>query len=120
MRHISWIVTLPIVLVAAVFAVVNREPIKIDLWPLPWDLYPPLYLVVLGCLFVGFLVGGMAAWFSGARRRRLAREAGHRAGALAREVAELRRQARRPSSEAGAAGPPAMLTSSTHSGAAEA
>ncbi len=103
MRHITWIVTLPIALVAVVFAVMNREPIKINLWPLPWDVYPPAYLLVLGCLFLGFLIGGAAAWVSGARRRRLARDAAQRAGTLAREVADLRRQAQRPSPDAGAA-----------------
>jgi uncharacterized integral membrane protein len=95
MRHLTWIVTLPIVLVATVFAVVNRDPIRIDLWPLPWDVQPPLYLLVLGCLFIGFVIGGAAAWISGARRRRLARETGHRAATLAREVGELRRRIER-------------------------
>lgn len=92
MRHLSWIVTIPVTVVAVVFAVANRETVPLSFWPLPWSLDLPVYLIVLGCLLAGFLLGGFVAWVAAAPRRRRARQTTERARELAREVAELRRR----------------------------
>ena len=62
MKYVSWFVTLPVTLVVVVFAVSNRTPVEIDLFPLPWQPVLPAYLLVLGSLFLGFLIGAAAAW----------------------------------------------------------
>lgn len=97
----SWIVTLPVTVVAVVFAVANREQVAVNLWPLGIiDL--PLHLLILGCLFLGFLTGAAVAWLSGGRQRRRGRQAAERARELARQLAEL--QGRPAVREAGPAG----------------
>lgn len=92
MRHLSWIVTIPVTVVAVVFAVANREPVPLSFWPLPWSVDLPVYLIVLGCLLAGFLLGGFVAWVAAAPRRRRARRTTERARELAQELAELRRR----------------------------
>ena len=67
MKHLSWFITLPVTLVVVVFAVSNRTPIEIDLFPLPWRPVLPAYLLVLGSMFIGFLIGATSAWLAGAR-----------------------------------------------------
>jgi uncharacterized integral membrane protein len=78
--------------VLVVFAVVNRQAVTLDLWPLDMALRLPLFILILGSLFVGLLVGGTAAWLSGAAARRRARAAEHRAAECEREIARLRRK----------------------------
>jgi len=90
MKRLSWIITLPIMVVVVLFAVANTAPTTINLWPLPWILEPPLYSIVFGGLFVGFLGGGLAAHLSGAKRRRQARAVANKATALAGEVSSLK------------------------------
>jgi uncharacterized integral membrane protein len=90
MKRLSWIVTLPIMVTVVLFAVANTAPTTVNLWPLPWILEPPLYLILYLCLFVGFLGGGLAAYLSGAKRRRQARAGQRQAEALAGEVSSLK------------------------------
>jgi uncharacterized integral membrane protein len=86
-RPVHWLVTAPAAVAAAVFAVSNREPVAVALWPLPAELDAPLYLVVLLALAAGFLFGELVAWINASRTRRLARERMRRIAALERELA---------------------------------
>ncbi|HZT50544.1 MAG TPA: lipopolysaccharide assembly protein LapA domain-containing protein [Stellaceae bacterium] len=96
MRLIHWVVTLPVAVVAVLFAVSNRDGVSVTLWPFPVRLDAPLYLVVLLALLLGFLVGELVAWINAGRARRLARERARRIEALERELAAT--QARLPAS----------------------
>jgi uncharacterized integral membrane protein len=90
MKRLSWILTLPLMVVAVVFAVANRELVTLDLWPLAMTIQAPLFILVLGSTVVGLLAGAAVAWFSSGPTRRRAREARRRAAELEREVAHLR------------------------------
>lgn len=103
MKHLSWIVTLPVTVVVVIFAVANREQAVLSFWPLPWSAGLPIWLIVLGCLLTGFLFGATVAWLSGGPRRRRARQTAERARELARQLAELQRR-----QTAQQAGPPAI------------
>jgi uncharacterized integral membrane protein len=81
---------------AVVFAVSNRDPATIDLWPLDMTLVVPMYLIVLLTLFVGFLLGAIVAWISAGSARGRARSALYRAEQLERENARLRTAPRAP------------------------
>jgi putative membrane protein len=111
-KHFSWLVTLPITLAVVVFAVSNRTPVEIDLFPLPWQPVLPAYLLVLASLFVGFLIGGAIAWLAGAPQRRRARRLTIEADVLSRELAEARRRAA-AGAPAEAAGLPATTPTAT-------
>ena len=87
MRILFWILVLLGAVVLAAFAVSNREPVALGLWPLPWLLQAPFYLTVLGALPFGFFAGALAVWVAGARRRRELRRLRRRVAALEHELA---------------------------------
>jgi len=85
LKLVHWVVTLPAMALAVIFAVSNRNGVSVTFWPLPVRLDAPLYLVVLLALLAGFLIGELVGWINGSRARRLARE-------RARRIAELEAQ----------------------------
>ena len=86
MKHFSWILTLPLTIVVIVFAVANRNFVPLDLWPFEIAVQVPIFVLVLGSLFVGFLIGALAMWVSGGKQRRRARAARSRLAKLERDV----------------------------------
>jgi len=91
-KYLSWIVTLPLMAIAVIFAVQHRERVAVDLWPLPIQVEPPLYLLVLVGIFVGFLLGGLVVWVAQHRHRRLARDRRRRIGELERDLEQRARK----------------------------
>ena len=89
MRILFWIVILPLVAVVVVFALFNRDPITLDFWPYPLLLQVPVYLTVLGAVFVGFLLGSAVTWVSQGRWRKRARDRARRIAHLEREISGL-------------------------------
>lgn len=92
MRIVFWIIALPVVAVAMAFAVSNHDAVAISLWPLVYKLEAPLYVVVTGALFIGFLIGmlygGIGTW----RARHRARSEARQASKLQSDNEELRRK----------------------------
>ena len=86
MRAFYWAVTLAVAAVLSLFAASNREAVSLGLWPLPFLVEVPLYLVAFGAAIVGFLTGALAAWIAGAHRRRELRRCRRRSEALARRT----------------------------------
>ncbi|HZQ01527.1 MAG TPA: lipopolysaccharide assembly protein LapA domain-containing protein [Reyranella sp.] len=78
------------VLVGALIAVSNSQPVDLTLWPLPHALRMPVYLLVVGVLFLGVAAGLGLGWWGGRHHRRRARERGSEAARLEREVVRLR------------------------------
>jgi lipopolysaccharide assembly protein A len=74
-RYIAWIVTVPFALLLLSFAISNRELVTLGLWPLPFRIDAPVYLVALLPLLFGVVIGGLVLWFgrfaTGLRMRRL-------------------------------------------------
>jgi putative membrane protein len=92
MRAVYWAVTLAVAAVLSLFAASNREAVSLGLWPLPFLVGVPLYLVIFGAAIVGFLTGALVAWIAGAHRRRELRRCRRRSEALARELAATQSQ----------------------------
>jgi uncharacterized integral membrane protein len=90
LRRLAWLVSLPVILVIISFAASNREPIALQLWPLPFSLDVPLYLAVLSAFAVGFVVGGSALWFSVLGRLWRGRRAQRKADKLHSELEKER------------------------------
>jgi uncharacterized integral membrane protein len=104
-RYLHWLVTGPVTLLLVLFAISNRESVSVTLWPLPTSLDPPLYLVVLVAMLIGFLVGEFVAWVVGRRWRQDARRKGRRIDALERELAATHAQLRPSASPVPISGP---------------
>lgn len=74
MKIAGWILFGLFALLAIVFATNNFGPVALDLWPLPYTVEMPVFLLIVGTLFLGFLGGLLVAWLAGARRRRKGRQ----------------------------------------------
>ena len=72
MRVLGALMTMIVAAAAVVFAISNREVVAVHLWPLPYAVSLPVYLLVLGSVAFGLLAGGSIAWLSNAKYRRLA------------------------------------------------
>jgi uncharacterized integral membrane protein len=88
-KYISWIISIPILAIAVIFAVNHRQSTAIDLWPLPMEVAVPLYMLVLVAIFIGFILGGVTVWWSQGRHRRRARERRYRVEQLEREISRM-------------------------------
>ncbi|GAB3448989.1 LapA family protein [Insolitispirillum peregrinum] len=90
MRILSWLLGLPVALLAIVFAVVNRHAVTVDIWPLPWDVSAPLYLLVLGALAFGVILGSILTWLAGVPVRGKATRESRRANVMAYQLDQLK------------------------------
>jgi uncharacterized integral membrane protein len=91
-KRLSFIITLPVTLVVLVFALSNRGPIGLTFWPLAITIDLPIYLVVLGSLVAGLLLGGVITWLAGRRVRRQARRLQQETRRQAAEIADLKKR----------------------------
>ena len=99
MRVVYWLVVAVAASVCAAFAISNRLSVSLALWPLPFAINLPLYLLVFAALAAGFAIGALAVWIAGRHRRREFRRRRRRIAALEAELATMR-------AERGAAGIP--------------
>jgi lipopolysaccharide assembly protein A len=87
MRFLYWVLVAIVAIVLVLFAVSNRGEASLGLWPLPFVMGVPLYLLVLLSLVLGFVVGRLAGLVAAAGRRRELRRRRRRIEALERELA---------------------------------
>ena len=88
MKFISRLILGVIAIVVVTFALANRDPVTLSLWPFAEKLPPlPKFLPVLGALVVGLIAGAAVSWLPKYRLRRHARSAERRAASLERAVA---------------------------------
>jgi uncharacterized integral membrane protein len=90
LRFLAKLVFIPVAIVVVVFAVMNRGPVAVSLWPLPYGIVIPLFVAVLGALGLGTLIGGGIVWFGIVKWRFKARAGERRNRALERELASVR------------------------------
>jgi uncharacterized integral membrane protein len=86
-KIVTTFVVVPLGLVLVVFAVANRHAVTVSLDPFGSDAPAlsatvPLFIVILLCLLIGVIVGGVATWISQGRWRRAARRLDSDARAL--------------------------------------
>ncbi len=90
MKLLFWILGVPLLVVAAFFAVANREVVTVSLWPLAEPMGMPLFVAIVAPLYLGVVIGVIAGWWSGRRSRSRARAEARRADALERENTSLK------------------------------
>lgn len=96
------LIAAPFILVIVVFALSNRQPVQLGLWPTDVSVSVPLALAILAPVAVAFFLGAVTMWFAAIGQRRRAGRAERRASLLAADLAKLREAPR-----AGTALPPA-------------
>ncbi len=89
MQLLHWVIAPSMTLAAVLFAVSNRQQAEVHLWPLPFIVESPVYLIALGALVLGFLIGVVAMWYS-AIRRRLRRRAREKLAARGKSMPAVR------------------------------
>ena len=74
-RLFNWLILFPFGLAIVVFSVSNRAAVTLDLWPMPYQVTLPFYLIFVATLIFGFVLGGIVTSVAGARARTRARAA---------------------------------------------
>lgn len=88
----------PFALVLLGFSLANRQSVTVFIEPMnvadgAWPNFTlPLYLLVLGAMMVGVVIGGSSTWLRQGRHRKAAREAFRKTAALKAENDALRSQ----------------------------
>lgn len=88
-RFIRYGVQALLLLAAVAFAVSNRQTITLSLFPFDYEIVLPLFLLILGTFFAGWLLGGTSALFTKLDARKNSRHLQERIAALENEVAAL-------------------------------
>ncbi|MGE3623523.1 MAG: lipopolysaccharide assembly protein LapA domain-containing protein [Bdellovibrionales bacterium] len=83
MKFFSWLATLVVLFFALCFALNNRQSVTVSLWPFGLEIVTPLYILSLGTLFLGLLLGSVVGWISHLPQRLEARR-------LRRDISDLR------------------------------
>ncbi len=102
------VIAAPFLVLLVLFALTNRAPVSLGLWPTGLHLEAPLSLVVLGAAGVAFLAGAVLVWVNELAQRRRARRAEAQVRRLEEEVEFLRARLA-AASIAVPAGPPGAL-----------
>lgn len=92
LRFLQWVVFLLVALIIVVFMVGNRQPVEVELWPLPYTKPAPLFAVIIACVLFGFLIGAFSAWLSGGGARRKARDLTRLNAEKAQHISQLQRE----------------------------
>jgi uncharacterized integral membrane protein len=74
MKFIYTSITIPLLVLIGIFAAANRESVIYNLFPLPYVLELPLFLLPFLLFIAGFMIGGFVVWNSDRRYRRIIRE----------------------------------------------
>jgi putative membrane protein len=90
LRLVYWAVIVIAACLLVPFAVSNRLTVSLGLWPLPFFIDLPLYLLVLTVLLMGFVIGAATGWIGGCPARRELRRRSRRIKALESELKSAR------------------------------
>lgn len=100
MRLLTWIAGMTVALVTVLFAVSNREPVSVTLWPFPFALDLGLYGIVLVSVLAGFVVGSLVTWMAAGKNRRRVRQQRSEISTLEGELNSLRSRLDQPTDRA--------------------
>lgn len=90
MRLLTWLVGVVVSILTALFAISNPIPVSITFWPFPFALDVGLYIIIIGTVFFGFLVGVLVTWIAAGKHRRWIRKQRSEIQALEGEITDLR------------------------------
>jgi uncharacterized integral membrane protein len=91
MKLISWLITAALIFLAMAFALSNRQSVNVSMWPLNVAIQAPLFLLSLGTLFFGMLIGAVIGWLSSLPHRAQARRLRNDIASLHEQIEDLQR-----------------------------
>ncbi|MDX2221980.1 MAG: lipopolysaccharide assembly protein LapA domain-containing protein [Rhodospirillaceae bacterium] len=92
MRLITTFLGILLAIAVVLFAVSNRAPVTVEIWPLPYRFELGLYAAILLGALAGFAAGAIGAWLMGGAKRRALRLARKRIKDLEHSLAQARAQ----------------------------
>ncbi len=114
-RIINWLFLLPLGIIIVALCVANRNRVTLSLDPIlreasPLTISVPLFLVVLGALACGVILGGFVVWWGQRIHRSSAKRSERELGVVRHEIERLRQQLAGHSGNAPRmdAGPPSL------------
>ena len=90
MRYLYWPLVLLVAALLASFAVSNREAVELTIWPLPYLITAPFYLVLFVAVAASFIIGRIVGFIAASPVRRERRKLRSRVITLEAELAGLR------------------------------
>lgn len=90
MAFIRWIIALPFIVGAVLFALANPETVSVTINPFVPPVKLPLYFIALLFLGIGFLLGAIIAWFGMSDVRKEKRAYKKDVKNLTKEIEELK------------------------------
>ena len=103
MRFFYFLLTAPLIGFAALFSMSNLDKVVYRLFPIPYILEMPAFLLPLVTFVFGFVIGGFVMWNSDRRYRKGMRTERGRAQELEQEVNLIRKRLTVASNSAGSA-----------------
>ncbi len=92
MQILSALLGFLVFLISLVFALSNQQSVSVSLWPFDDDITAPLYILTLGSLAVGLVLGGFFVWLTVLPHRFRARRLGKDVTLLSGKILELERE----------------------------
>jgi lipopolysaccharide assembly protein A len=111
MKIITTLFSFAIFLVSLLFALDNFQRVSVSLWPFDLALDAPLYILVLGALTVGLLLGGLFIWLNYLPHRFVARRLGKDVVTLSNRILDLERELEQLRAKNSDNTPPLLVTS---------
>jgi lysylphosphatidylglycerol synthetase-like protein (DUF2156 family) len=74
-KILMWVISTFSAIFILIFCMANRSLVEIDIWPLPHRQKIQLFALLLVCIGIGILWGGVATWLSAGTSRKKIREA---------------------------------------------
>lgn len=98
-RILTLVILLPLALLFVIFCVVNRAPVIVSMDALGTSpqlaFEAPLFVLVLGSMILGVVLGGLGTWFTQSRHRARASRRGREVESLRHEVVQSNEEVRR-------------------------
>ncbi len=90
MRFLAWLVGVPIAVLLVLFAVSNRDPVSIGIWPFTEGVTAPSFVVALVPFVLGLLIGLGWGGIGATRARWRHRRADRKVHKMEEQMAEMR------------------------------
>lgn len=115
MTFLRWIVAVPIIVAAVLFAIAHPQPVAFTWSPVSEPLTLPLYTLALGLCALGFVLGALATWLGMGKVRRDRRAQKKTIKALEKDLAAANENLIKAREETRAAQPqPPQITPTHH------